>query len=887
MRRSLLAGLIFATIASPAFSQDILDGDYLIEQVEPATSDVNPAIATELEASASQGWLRIDDHQMLAFVIGKAEPTRTTFSDDFASMSSDQGEVLPVEILDGDRIAVTVTSTLESSEKFRMTYRRVDAADPALTRLKTARAEAAPALRDTPMTFDELVTQRADLDLRVPLSKGEASVALPAYLSLEHDDRGYQGNARYSDRAIDWHQLTLLFPEDQAEVERIFTSEADWLRGNMTRLIEIDADTIAALDDYARPILLARGQVEGRPYVIYGKTSAAEFPRLMAIRDSIGPPIDGIERLRDFDVALPDDLIDQPAFDRQIDAALAALTSPQTLLKAPPVTPEDFEWATDTPEIDLRPDDPFDPVKFFAVLLVGAPENVLPTIIGTPTDSAINTVQTGADCQIIAGLPVAIGTDKAALTLVLRQRRPENASRCLLHEGALRRYDLDRPLGAEIAPGLIEQIGRFETADQQPDGSFLVGRDGLRGLISASGDVVIPLEYASVAGWDTSIGYVVELNGQKGLFATDGRQILPAAYDDIETRDGIVIVTRADKEGVFLPDGAPLLEPLYDTIFRIEDTPLLYVSGQTGRALFDMERREFVVSPSEGWTELDTRAGFSLILAKKDDGTTAIFDETGKLRLGPAPDIKIVAPNLFVVERPEDGAFTFSDLDGNQLLKQHYTRIWPNHAEKLISADLPDGRKVYLNFSLKTLTPDGVSAVYPPTEGGYSVVSNGKNPPLMGLAAPDGRLVIPPQFPQIFPVRDGIVSVQTLEGLWGVYDREGMLVQPPEWERLSQSFDGYLYGMKDGYWRQTDRDGRATDERRWYQLDFQFPRDGGDAFMVGKLAVDASGESVDPPRWEAMDLTGKLLPDQEITVSMDDNGRLILTDPDGTIQYAE
>lgn len=156
----------------------------------------------------------------------------------------------------------------------------------------------------------------------------------------------------------------------------------------------------------------------------------------------------------------------------------------------------------------------------------------------------------------------------------------------------------------------------------------------------------------------------------------------------------------------------------------------------------------------------------------------------------------------------------------------------------------------------------------------------------MALAAPDGKLVLDLVYPQIFPVRDGIVSVMTAGGLWGVYDRDGNEIQAPKWQRLSQSFDGHLYAMEDDLWRQIDREGNVTDPRRWHELIFSF-RGEDQGFMGGRLAVDAAGQLVDTPAWEVLDLSGKRLLDGVFPTLKDDFGTFILSGPDGTRHYPE
>lgn len=881
MRQIMTACLLSALSALPAWAENLLDGSYLITSVAPVSADAGADIADDLLESARASWLVVMDHEMRAYRLDEPGATLTILNDDFTAMVGKDGTVVPVEVLDGNEIAVTISLLGD----YRAIFRRVDADNPQLLQLQAEREAALPGLGDAAESLASIVAQRSALDLRMPLAGGEASIALPAYLALTHDDGAYQGWPLEGDHVDDWSQMTLYFPEDPAEVDRIYAEEAERLTSLEQQQITIDSDAIAAADAFANITLLARGEVEGRRYVMFAITSRVEFPVVMAMRDSIMPPIDRAEKLRDFDLPLPKDLLDQAAFDSALDQLLTALAAPETLLTIPAIGPDDTGPAAFAPELNLVPQDGFNPIMFTAGLFPGTPAEVLKRFTGTLTDQPVTIRHRGATCQAIAALPVSTGADAQPLTLILQQRPSESFNRCLLQEKALGRFDLDRVLMAEIPVGLAAQIGQYSSASDQRDGSFVVKRNDKKGLISATGEVLIPLEYDRIVNWDSGLGYVVTKNDQQGYFGTDGREIIPIAYDEVDTRKDVIIVTRAEREGAFLPDGTLLLEPAYLSVFQIDDTPLLHVTQGQGVGLFSLESRSFVVPPSDGWTSFDAISSQKLQIARNDQAM-AIFDHAGKLRLGPAARIELIKPGRFIIQQEAEGPYRFFDLDGNRLGNGEYVDLWADHVLHLIRVTDADGRTAYLDFDLKAVTPDGFNAVYQPSDGGYSVVSRiGEKRP-MALAAPDGKLVLDLVYPQIFPVRDGIVSVMTAGGLWGVYDRDGNEIQAPKWQRLSQSFDGHLYAMEDDLWRQIDREGNVTDPRRWHELIFSF-RGEDQGFMGGRLAVDAAGQLVDTPAWEVLDLSGKRLLDGVFPTLKDDFGTFILSGPDGTRHYPE
>ena len=66
-----------------------------------------------------------------------------------------------------------------------------------------------------------------------------------------------------------------------------------------------------------------------------------------------------------------------------------------------------------------------------------------------------------------------------------------------------------------------------------------------------------------------------------------------------------------------------------------------------------------------------------------------------------------------------------------------------------------------------------------------------------GLAAPDGTVVVPPQYDSLFPLTDTLFRVQSADSLWGVIDASGKVILPPEYESVSYNETvGLLYAEK-------------------------------------------------------------------------------------------
>ena len=85
------------------------------------------------------------------------------------------------------------------------------------------------------------------------------------------------------------------FPPVIVITDKGTAEEAERLTSLEQQQIIIDSDALAAADAFANITLLARGEVEGRRYVMFAITSRVEFPVVMAMRDSIMPPIDRAE----------------------------------------------------------------------------------------------------------------------------------------------------------------------------------------------------------------------------------------------------------------------------------------------------------------------------------------------------------------------------------------------------------------------------------------------------------------------------------------------------------------------------------------------------------------------------------------------------------------
>ena len=300
--------------------------------------------------------------------------------------------------------------------------------------------------------------------------------------------------------------------------------------------------------------------------------------------------------------------------------------------------------------------------------------------------------------------------------------------------------------------GFIDKTGtlviplQFDSCYRYSEGLASVKIDNKFGFIDKTGDFVIPPQFEWVLPFAHGIA-AVSIEGKWGYIDKSGTIVIPPMFEEVDAfSDGLAYAKTATQEGYIDPTGAWALIP-----------PPHYNCGH---------------SFCDGLTRIDLCEEEEL---DEDEGTDecgcaceGYIDKTGAIVIPPQfRDTDDFSEGLAHVET-EDGGYVFIDTKGNVALKFDfdYDTRWCH------------------SFS------EGVVAVR--IEGKY------------GYADKTGKIVIAPQFDEVYRFREGLAGVRT-GSWWGFIDKTGeWVIEPKPWRPFG-FFEGLTaisvqdYSIKDIY----------------------------------------------------------------------------------------
>lgn len=139
--------------------------------------------------------------------------------------------------------------------------------------------------------------------------------------------------------------------------------------------------------------------------------------------------------------------------------------------------------------------------------------------------------------------------------------------------------------------GLIDHTGRLIISNEFDSfkvyGDVVrVSKKGKSGIIDLVGNVLIPIEYEEVVGFNEIGTYRAKKNGKWGLIQVDGEVVLPFEFDEIklQSEDGLITVTKENNEGLVDKNGKVIVPIIFDKAkpFRVEWDGKSYPIKQDG-----------------------------------------------------------------------------------------------------------------------------------------------------------------------------------------------------------------------------------------------------------------------------------------------------------------
>ncbi|MDR7194628.1 WG repeat-containing protein [Luteimonas terrae] len=831
---------------TPPAPQPPDDTDTLAEAAVGVLGDLVHMITrdfeAELEAGARAGWMEVDAEAGTATITRADDdaPQSATFAANFSRLVPDDSsaESMVVEVIDATRIALHIPVF----QTHRLTWRRVERDSAEFMQVAQARERARLEQRaqhdDARAQLEAAARQRVTLDVRQSLPGGEVSFALPAQARFH----GHHGDYWVSGIP---DEVNIVAGDDDASAQALLARRQARFDTRATIALTLDDGIQVGRDMFGGTHVVASTVRDGQRYLLVADLKPDQLPTVLAMWRSLEAPVDRLSPLRTPDAAPLAHLRPADAFDTAVDTALAELVEPRLLLDARRVRADSTtEWRA--PTLALQTDGTL-PLRMSIDLAEGRPADVLERFVDRTLEPGTGLAFYPEGCRAHAVMPVDLGARGRRFSLILRQTDTSDYARCLTAAAALSGFDLARTRTAQVPRALLDQFSAYTQVLGRSSETLRVrGPDG-RGMVAADGRILVEPRYESVDTARGVPGFVVRQGQRYGYVDAEGRETLPVEFESIRAAAGTLVAERDGRRGVYTTDGRALLPHQFDFIREFEGGRLLRLGRDKAHALYDPEAARFLVALEDGVDRIDNIRDRDRFLTRGAAGH-ALHDGQGRMLIGPADDIRRAGPDLVAVRETPEGGYRLHGLDGALRSEARYARVWFNRSEDLLSVTDLAGRRSFLDLDLAPRTPEGLNAVFVPTEGGYAVVADDGTPPRMGMAGPDLELVLPVLFRQVYSMREGLITAQAPRGTWGAWDATGTRVLAADWDALSQSFGGRMFASKDGRWRVIDRTGAAQDARRWSDMTLHFRTPGAAPFATARADHDG--------RWEVLDMEG-------------------------------
>ena len=113
-------------------------------------------------------------------------------------------------------------------------------------------------------------------------------------------------------------------------------------------------------------------------------------------------------------------------------------------------------------------------------------------------------------------------------------------------------------------------LPEYDQIEESSYDSYRVCRSNKYGLMSDSGETIIPCEYDRICFPSLCAIRIVYKGNLQGAYSCKGELIVPVVYDDVRVYSSGIVVKRGNEYGLYNHDGLILCEAKYDDISSYE-----------------------------------------------------------------------------------------------------------------------------------------------------------------------------------------------------------------------------------------------------------------------------------------------------------------------------
>lgn len=322
------------------------------------------------------------------------------------------------------------------------------------------------------------------------------------------------------------------------------------------------------------------------------------------------------------------------------------------------------------------------------------------------------------------------------------------------------------------------------------DGVYKARKGELYGLISYTGEQVLPFVYEDMGGFCNNGRARAIYHGKYGYITTDGREVIPCVYDDIESfKNGKAKVERNGKYGMIDYDGNVLVKCLYSEIGDINENGYAWAgiggkygiinTNNEGEVIQPIEITKAYVTTTGGGTQnidFEAKPDFSehdVVYVKNETNKWGLLDKNGRRLVDFNYDYisPFVRGRAWVVNNRKYGVITDEGLV-MQMCRFDMVRYLNDETEMSYSpSSAQQSERKYKKDFVMEYFPSETTKQSPMWLRKYKrayVVENKK----VGIMNPDGSMLVEPMYDYIGDFSEGMAVVK-LGDLYGYIDDEG------------------------------------------------------------------------------------------------------------------
>lgn len=285
-------------------------------------------------------------------------------------------------------------------------------------------------------------------------------------------------------------------------------------------------------------------------------------------------------------------------------------------------------------------------------------------------------------------------------------------------------------------------------------------------------------------------GYApVYSKGKCGLIDTSGNMVIPIRYHNVfYAGEGMFVCDKSADYGSVLFDRGGKICFESDTV-RIDyfryGRAWIYTKNGLGSIGHDGKYNWFPLNPD--YTYRGNTIRFKQFNTRDGNGGAGLIDYYGKTIIPANGNFQIVpgVNDNFLLVQKNDRRFGLYDTTGKMIFPPEYSDIRPLRTRA--GRNYPEDNWRYVNT-------------------GYLYILLQKDT-LFGLADSNCHMIIPVVYKRIIYAGENRLMVLTTERKWGIMDMSGNWIAKPEYEEVSESYGGMIWGKSNGKYTVIDHAG--------------------------------------------------------------------------------